>query len=201
MLNTNARTLSGRFVVLVIGLGTLVSACSSGIPVSNLEAFESPIDSFEVLAEETDAVIHGRLIAAGDHVRYTNDLEGEAAEGLANEFVALVFEVISVESGSLEGLEQVTVEWLAFEVDAKDHERKTELRINGINFLDRIGDEFLVPIVFSDEVDGYRVFTTRALASVDEQGGLTGLADSYRLNQLDIFNVADFGRADVSRSE
>ncbi|NOX30126.1 MAG: hypothetical protein GXP35_08780 [Actinobacteria bacterium] len=201
MPSTDSRTLSGKLVALLITMGIVATACSNGIPVSNLEAFEGPIDSVEELAAGTDAVIHGRLVAAGDHVRYTDGLEGEATEGFANEFVALVFEVISVESGSIGGAKQVTVEWLAYEVDSRDHERKTEVHINGIDFLDRVGDEFLVPIVFSSELDGYRVFSTRALASVDEQGRLTGLADSYRLDQLELFNVTDIGREAALRGD
>jgi len=183
-----------KAVTLVLALFLAVSACSqtgSDLAVVDLHSSERTYDSLEELTDATDAIFHGRLVWVVDATRYsTDDDEGVAAEGVRDEFVGLVFEVLDVVEGSLDGAE-VTVDWMGYEVDAESKARRGRYRHNGLDFLapQNIGQEFLLAISFRDGI-GYRA-ASNTIASVAPDGQLAGLAVPYALDNMGIHTVAE----------
>ena len=201
-------------LLTVLLFSVVAAACSGGanptapaqansngeLPIAASQTSELPIESLTKLANDSDAIIQGRLVEIVDAWRFPNDPEG-AFEGVGDELVGLVFDVSATFAGKTDA-DRITVAWPSYTIDLDSRERVERNTINGINMSDPspLSREFVLAVAFSAELDSYQVFSTKAFVVVEADGKVVNLSSSGSLKKIGIESVADLeGEAGLNR--
>lgn len=189
-MNTNACT------VLVLLIAVLTSCSSSDLPTVELSLYEEPVLSAEELMP-LESLISGTVKEVRDAHRLSG---GEEEPGVRDEFIGVVVEVDQLLLGR-EVPEEILIEFLAYQLEpASEQVRSARVSSSGLSPSVELmaGRRLVVLVAWSDEVDSYRLASTRLISSIEGQS-LRPLGHETDMANFGLQTSADVDRLAAER--
>lgn len=207
MTNNLLRSTRNKTIAVLMASTLAFTGCSNNqeaagpidptdLPVEHGFGLERSYENARAVADRADAIVIATFDNAIDAWRLPKDPEGDF-EG-ATEHVGLAFTIVETLSGSTQKAEReadLVISWPAYRLTPETSERR-EARIvfKEVDFMSlKPGTQYLIAVIYNEDLDSYQLLNTSMLSTIDEKGGLDPLGESHGgFAELDVTDVTEF---------